>query len=185
MMFAQLPNFLTLLRIAMVPVVVVLLGDRQYEAALFVFVLAGITDGLDGWIAKRYHLQSAFGAMLDPIADKLLLVSTYTMLTFLGDIPFWLLVIVLFRDFLIVGGYWFLIAMQTAPKVKPIITSKINTFMQIILVVMVLLSKAEYLTLTPILPSMFIAVFASTVISGLGYLFGNLGQFYNKNDPRV
>ncbi|MFT5259621.1 MAG: cardiolipin synthase [Saprospiraceae bacterium] len=175
-MMTQIPNFLTLLRIAMVPVIVVLLDNRQYELALITFVLAGITDGLDGWIAKRFDMQSAIGAMLDPIADKVLLISTYGMLAYLQDIPFWLLVIVLFRDFLIVGGYWFLIAMQSPPKVKPILISKVNTFMQIILVIMVLVSKSGLLELAALLEVAFVIVFVTSFLSGFSYIAGGMRQ---------
>lgn len=175
-MIAQIPNFLTLSRIAMVPVIVVLLGNRQYEMALVIFVLAGLTDGLDGWIAKRFGLQSAMGAMLDPIADKVLLISTYAMLAYLQDVPFWLVVVVLFRDFLIVGGYWFLIAMQYPVQIRPIFISKINTLVQIILVIMVLINQSQFLDLTALLPAMFIVVFITSFLSGLSYIARGMYQ---------
>ncbi len=164
----------------MVPAIVVLLDNRQYELALFTFVLAGITDGLDGWIAKKFNLQSAIGAMLDPIADKVLLISTYAMLAYLQDIPFWLLVVVLFRDFLIVGGYWFLIAMQSPPTVKPIFISKVNTFVQIVLVIMVLVSKSGLLELSGLLQFVFYIVFATSFLSGFSYIAGGMRQLRNE-----
>ncbi len=172
MMLTQIPNLLTLLRIAMVPVIIVLLDGRQYELALVTFVLAGVTDGLDGWIAKRFNLQSAIGALLDPIADKVLLLSTYVMLTYLQDIPFWFLVVVLFRDFLIVGGYWFLIAMESPAKVAPIYVSKINTFLQIVVVIVVLVTKADYLDLSIIIFPLLYAVFITSFLSGYSYISG-------------
>jgi cardiolipin synthase len=169
-MFSQLPNFLTLLRIVMVPIIIVLLNQSEYSLALFVFTLAGITDGLDGWIAKRYQLESALGAMLDPIADKLLLVSTYTMLAVLGDIPFWLLVLVLFRDILIVGGYWLLVAMDKKVKIHPIWLSKINTFFQILLVVLVLVHQSGWLVLVNIISASVAVVVLTTLSSGISYM---------------
>ncbi len=169
-MFSQLPNFLTLLRIVMVPVVVVLLNAHEYSYALLVFTLAGATDGLDGWIAKRFHLQSALGAMLDPIADKLLLVSTYTMLAVLGDIPFWLLILVIFRDLVIVGGYWILVAMDTKIEVHPIWVSKLNTFFQILLVVVVLVHQSGWMLLDGLISATIVMVVLTSISSGVCYV---------------
>ncbi|MEE9448285.1 MAG: CDP-alcohol phosphatidyltransferase family protein [Arenicellales bacterium] len=168
--FSQIPNLLTLSRMFMVPVVIVLLDSRQYEFALIVFFIAGVTDGLDGWIAKKFELQSTFGAMLDPIADKLLLVSTYAMLAVLGDIPFWLLVLVVFRDVMIVGGYWVLIAMDKKVEIQPIWMSKFNTLFQIILVVLVLMHHAHWLALESVLPFVIAIVVFTTIFSGLSYM---------------
>lgn len=173
-MFAQIPNFISLTRILMVPVVIVLLKEREYSYALLVFTLAGVSDGLDGWIAKTYKLQSAFGAMLDPMADKLLLVSTYAMLAMLGDIPFWLLVLVLFRDITIVGGYWLLVAMNKEMTIKPIWISKINTFFQILLVVLVLIHRSEWLELDAIITVLIAVVAFTTLTSGLSYMWSGV-----------
>jgi len=175
-MFAQIPNLLTLLRILMVPVIVVLLNAHEYAYALLLFTLAGITDGLDGWVAKTYHLQSAMGAMLDPIADKLLLVSTYTMLAVLGDIPFWLLVLVVFRDFMIVGGYWLLVAMDKKLEVQPSLISKMNTFFQILLVLLVLIDRAGWLMLDDVIYGVLLVVVSTTVLSGMGYVRAGIGR---------
>ena len=175
-MFSQLPNFLTLLRIVMVPVVIVLLYQREYSYALFIFTLAGVTDGLDGWIAKRYRLQSALGAMLDPIADKLLLVSTYAMLAMLGDIPFWLLVLVLFRDLLIVGGYWILVAMERKADIAPIWVSKFNTFFQILLVVLVLIDRSGWVVLNGLISATVVVVVVTSISSGYAYVRTGMRQ---------
>jgi cardiolipin synthase len=169
-MFSQLPNLLTLLRIVMVPVVIVLLNQHEYPLALFVFTLAGITDGLDGWIAKKYQLQSALGAMLDPIADKLLLVSTYTMLAVLGDIPFWLLILVLFRDLLIVGGYWILVAMDKKAEIQPIWVSKFNTLFQILLVVLVLVHQSGWMMFDDLISATIAMVVLTSITSGICYV---------------
>jgi len=175
-MYAQIPNFLTLLRIVMVPVIVVLLSSQQYAQALLIFTVAGITDGLDGWFAKTFDLQSDFGAMLDPIADKLLLVSTYTTLAVLGDIPFWLLVLVVFRDFIIVGGYWLLVALGHKLEVQPSLISKLNTFFQILLVVLVLVHQSGWLELHQLISVTLWVVVATTVLSGAGYLLEGMKQ---------
>ena len=170
-MFTQAPNILSLLRIAMVPVVVVLLDERQYSLALLIFTIAGLTDGLDGWIAKKYKLQSALGAILDPLADKLLLVSTYTMLAVLGDIPFWLLVMVIFRDLVIVGGYWVLVALEKKVEIRPIWISKFNTFFQIVLIVLVLIHSAGWLSLDGTIRFVIGVVVFTTVFSGMRYVW--------------
>lgn len=173
-MFAQLPNLLTMLRIVMVPVVIVLLNQHEYPLALFFFTLAGLTDGLDGWIAKRYQLESAMGAMLDPIADKLLLISTYTMLAVLDDIPFWLLVLVLFRDFLIVGGYWLLVAIDKKAQIRPIWVSKLNTFFQILLVFLVLVDRSHWLVLEQAISATILVVVVTTIYSGFCYVLAGI-----------
>ncbi len=86
-MLRNLPNILTLLRILLVPVVILSLREGQYISALVLFLLAGITDGLDGWIAKRFDCVSQLGTILDPVADKLLISSTFVMLVLLGSSP--------------------------------------------------------------------------------------------------
>ena len=100
-----LPNMITLLRMAFVPLLILVLKDHRYLEALWVFLIAGISDGLDGYIAKRFGFVSQLGAILDPLADKILLVSAYVMLALLAFVPFWLVLVVTFRDVVIVGGY--------------------------------------------------------------------------------
>src|SRR3970040_1587860 len=110
----QLPNLITIARIALAPVLILLLKDEEYAASLAVFVIAGISDGLDGYIAKRFHLESRLGSILDPLADKTLLVSSYVMLMLLNHLPFWLMLAVVFRDLLIIGGYLIYSSMRGA-----------------------------------------------------------------------
>ncbi|RLA89883.1 MAG: CDP-diacylglycerol--glycerol-3-phosphate 3-phosphatidyltransferase, partial [Deltaproteobacteria bacterium] len=97
-----IPNFLTILRILLTPVLVILLLEGRLSEALFVFIIAGVTDALDGLIARLYKQKTRLGAFLDPLADKLLLVTTYVILAVQGLVPSWLTVIVLSRDVLIV-----------------------------------------------------------------------------------
>ena len=170
-MLSQIPNLLTLLRIAACPVLVLLLRERSYDFALLLFLAAGITDGLDGYIAKRYNYVSSLGAILDPIADKLLIASAYIMLAILQDIPFWLLIVVMFRDLVIVGGYLVLVVMGDDVPMKPTYSSKINTFLQISLVVSVLIEKAEWLQIPFAVHALVIGVLISTVFSGGQYVW--------------
>ena len=144
---SYIPNLITVLRIAAAPVLILLLDSEAYELALIVFLLAGISDGLDGFIAKKFNFESKFGAMLDPIADKILLVSSFVMLTLTGHLPFWLLVIVAFRDVLIIGGYLVLVMLREPVEMRPSVLSKLNTVFQICLVGLVLAQLAGWVEL--------------------------------------
>jgi cardiolipin synthase len=170
-LMSYLPNIITLFRIAMVPVLILLLKEQAYLAALLVFALAGVSDGLDGYLAKRFDCQTHLGAVLDPVADKLLLVSSYVMLTVLHQIPFWLLLTVAFRDFLIVGGYLVYVSLHGPVRMRPSYLSKFNTVMQITLVVTVLGGRALGLPLTGVVSGLVYVVFVTTVVSGGHYLW--------------
>ena len=167
---SHLPNVITLARVALVPVLILLLKDQDYTAALIVFVVAGLSDALDGYLAKRLNVQSRLGAVLDPAADKLLLVSAYVMLTVLGHIPFWLVLVVAFRDLLIVGGYLLYTSHAGPVKMRPSFVSKLNTFLQITLVSMILAQQATGLAWLPV-GALVYAVLTSTVVSGAHYLW--------------
>lgn len=171
MLLSQVPNLLTLIRIAACPVLVVLLHDGNYQMALVLFLAAGITDGLDGYIAKRFDCESTLGAVLDPIADKLLIGSAYIMLGILGDIPFWLLIIVMFRDLVIVVGYLVLVMMGNEVLMQPTYSSKVNTFLQISLMVGVLLEKSGVVAVAPITTVLVVGVTISTLVSGIQYVW--------------
>lgn len=168
---SYLPNIITLFRIALVPVLILLLKDEQDMAALIVFVVAGISDGLDGYIAKRYGFVSQLGAILDPMADKLLLVSSYVMLTILGHVPFWLLLSVAFRDLIIVSGYVIYVTLRQPVQMRPSYLSKFNTFMQITLVVVILAQRAFGFGITPLTDLLVPTVLLTTVGSGAHYLW--------------
>lgn len=170
-MLSQVPNLLTLLRIAACPVLVLLLRGDSYDMALLLFLAAGITDGLDGYIAKRFNCITSLGVILDPIADKLLIASAYIMLAMLQDIPFWLLVVVMFRDLVIVAGYLLLVVMGEKIPMKPTYISKINTFLQISLVMAVLIGKADWLHIPFMVDALVIGVLITTVTSGSQYVW--------------
>jgi cardiolipin synthase len=168
---SQIPNLLTLLRIAACPVLVLLLNERSYDGALAVFLFAGITDGLDGFIAKRFNFVSRLGTLLDPIADKMLIVSAYIMLALLADIPFWLLVVVAFRDLLIVGGYLVLVSIQGDVQMRPSRMSKVNTFLQITLVLAILVDRAGWFAVSMLVSVLIPGVLLTTVLSGAHYVW--------------
>lgn len=167
----QIPNILTLSRIAAAPVLILLLRDENYELAVILFVSAGITDGLDGWIAKRYGFTSQLGARLDPLADKTIILSAYIMLAILGDLAFWLVTLVIFRDLIIIGGYLVLTTLDGQVQMQPTMTSKINTVAQIVLVIAVLSENTSWLSTQFIGFWMTYAVAALTIVSGAQYVW--------------
>lgn len=167
----QIPNLLTLSRLVAAPAIVMLLNYRMYPAALAVFIFAGISDGLDGHIAKRFDCQTRLGAILDPVADKVLLVSCFIMLTVLGALPFWLLVVVAFRDIVIVGGYLLLVTTEGRVRMQPSTLSKFNTVLQIVLVAALLLGLALDTALRVPVAALVAAVTVTTLLSGVHYVW--------------
>ena len=168
---SYIPNLITVLRVVAAPLLILLLKYGNYELALLLFLIAGISDGLDGYIAKKFNVQSQFGAMLDPVADKILLVSCFVMLTLLGHLPFWLLVIVSFRDVLIVGGYLVLVMLKVTVQMAPSIVSKLNTVCQICLVGLVLAELAGWVALGSVVDLLVVVVAVTTLISGIHYVW--------------
>lgn len=168
---SYLPNIITLFRIGMAPLLLLLFKDHQYVLAFYVFIIAGLSDALDGFIAKRFGYVSQLGAILDPLADKLLVVTSYVMLSLDGHVPFWLLLTVVFRDLLIVAGYLIQVSMFGATQMRPSYASKLNTFMQIFLVVVILGTQAFNLSMAAWIEVLIVVVFLTTVVSGLHYLW--------------
>lgn len=167
----HLPNLITLSRVALVPVLILLLRDNRYGAALVVFVIAGISDALDGYLAKRLNVQTHFGAILDPAADKLLLVTAYIMLTLSGHIPFWLTLAVVSRDALIVGGYLLYTSHAGPVHMRPSFLSKLNTLLQIALITLLLVKLAAGWYHPVLVDAMVMVVLVSTILSGGHYLW--------------
>ena len=170
-MLHQLPNLLTLARIGAVPVLILFLHDGRYAPALVVFLAAGITDGLDGWIAKRFGYVTRLGAILDPLADKMLIVSTYIMLVLAGDIPFWVLLLIGFRDLGIIGGVLVLQTLHGEVQMRPSPVSKLNTFLQISLVVLIMVERVELLALPVLTEILLWLVVATTLVSAFHYVY--------------
>ena len=133
-----IPNFITLGRVILVPVIFYMLVSNETKAAFFLFVIAGISDGVDGFLAKRFNWQSELGAYLDPLADKLLLVSMFVALGVQGLLPVWLAIAVVSRDILIVLGVVLAWVLGQPVTIHPLLISKINTTAQIILAATVL-----------------------------------------------
>lgn len=134
----NIPNFLSLIRIFLVPVLVIFLIQGSFLNALIVFVIAGITDALDGFFARILNQKTVLGAYLDPLADKALLISTFVTLSILGMIPAWLTVIVVSRDFVILLGVSVLFFMSVSFEIRPAFVSKVTTVLQLLTVFLVL-----------------------------------------------
>src|SRR5271169_5429339 len=138
----SIPNLITLGRILLVPIVVwaITLGEMRIAFALF--LAAGISDAVDGFLAKRFHMKSELGAYLDPLADKALIVSIYIALGITEAIPRWIVILVVSRDILIVGGIMLAVFLGKPMKVKPVLVSKLNTAAQIVFACLVLAALA-------------------------------------------
>lgn len=127
----SIPNLITLARIFLVPVVVWAIASNTMWIAFVLFLVAGVSDAVDGFLAKRFHMTTELGAYLDPLADKALIVSIYLTLGINGDIPRWLVILVVSRDILIVGGIILSWLLGNPLKIKPLWVSKLNTTAQI------------------------------------------------------
>ncbi len=166
------PNQLTLLRMLFVPFVLINLVDRHYQLALLLFVLAGLSDGLDGFIARRFHQQTMLGQYLDPIADKLLLSTTFLVLSILHKIPWKFTVLVFSRDVSILGVGTVLYAIAGLRDFRPSIFGKANTFSQVAAVFFVMLFDIDQARWIYAARWAFLrAVFAFTIISALHYIY--------------
>jgi len=136
--YRDLPNIISLLRLLAVMPVLYLLLEREFGWALLLFAAAGFSDGFDGFLAKHYGWQSQLGGILDPLADKVLLVACFLVLGTLGLIPAWLVSAVVFRDLLIVGGAVLYNYRVEEVEAAPTLLSKLNTVLQILLIVVVI-----------------------------------------------
>ncbi len=133
-----IPNMITVMRFLLVPGVVFALLSGEWGWAFAGFVIAGVSDGVDGYIARRFNQRSELGAYMDPIADKALLVSVFIVLGYLGQVPLWLVVLAVSRDVLIIGGVLLASVMGKPVEMKPFMVSKINTAVQIMLAALIL-----------------------------------------------
>ena len=134
----SIPNIITLGRILLVPIIVWAIASNQMEFAFAIFVIAGVSDAVDGFLAKRFNMASELGALLDPLADKALLVSIFISLGIWGAVPRWLVILVVSRDIMIVGAVIVSWLFGKPIPMKPLMVSKLNTFAQVAFAALVL-----------------------------------------------
>jgi cardiolipin synthase (CMP-forming) len=178
----HLPNLLTLLRILLVPLTIWLIVADELRGAFLVFLLAGATDALDGFVAKRFGWTTELGSYLDPLADKLLLVSTYVALGLRTLLPAWLVILVVSRDVMIVSAI--LLSVVVGPRVamRPLTVSKLNTVMQIGLALMVLANTGFSLDWDAVKSMLIYATAAFTAASAGAYLWAWLKSINQPGD---
>lgn len=165
-----IPNLITILRFLLVPAVVLAMLNMRWDWAFAGFLVAGISDGVDGFIARRFNQQSKLGAYLDPMADKVLLVSVFVVMGFIGQLPLWLVVTMVSRDALIICAVLLSTVMAHPVEVKPLYVSKANTAAQIVLAAVVLGELALGLHLDPLRPALILLSGVLTVASAAAYL---------------
>jgi cardiolipin synthase len=169
-----LPNFITLFRMAITPFFVLAVNEGDFQLALWILIVGGATDAVDGWLARTLHSQSVVGEFLDPIADKLMLTVAYVSLTIPQGqqvvIPLWLAILALFRDFLIVLVAVVLYAVEGVHRFPPSVLGKATTFMHVVTVCVVLLAN---LVSVPehAMTACFYTSFSLVILSGFNYLY--------------
>jgi cardiolipin synthase (CMP-forming) len=168
--YTSLPNLITLARLGLVPVVIAMISAGRWPEACLIFIVAGVSDAIDGWLAKTYNLRTELGAYLDPLADKALLVSIYVALSVFGAVPSWLTIMVVTRDVMIIGALMISWLMNKPVAIRPLWISKTNTAAQIAFAAAVLGAKAFQFTLGPWFTISVLIVAALTLASLAAYL---------------
>jgi len=169
-MLRHLPNALCIVRILLAMPVAWLLAGGEYAATLWVFAIAAVTDALDGFLAKRFNWESELGRILDPLADKILLVTAFVALTIVGPVPAWLAVAVVARDVIIAAGAIVFRALFGPVNGNPTIISKLNTLFQIGYVLLVVGAEAASESLPKSIMVLTTLVLVTTIASGIDYV---------------
>lgn len=168
---SSIPNLITLFRILLTVPLVIAILEGSHGWALVILAIAGLSDGLDGYLARHYHWESRLGAILDPISDKALMVSSFITLGVIGELEFWLVAVVILRDVVIVTGavaYNFLVGRL---EMEPTFISKTNTLFQIVLILAVLFSLGLYELPAIVIDSLTSVVLFTTLYSGVNYVW--------------
>jgi len=187
-LLSSLPNLITLARLLAVPVMVWLIVSGEWTAAFWLFVAAGVSDGIDGYIAKRFNAESVLGSYLDPIADKVMLVCVFVTLGIADEIGAWLVIIIVSRDALIVGGTLLSQIVERPIKMKPLFVSKINTVAQIVLAAVALANLGLGWSDIGQVMALEYTVAATTLASGALYLVQWLtgsGEFIDRESDKL
>jgi cardiolipin synthase len=186
--FMNIPNLLTMSRIILVPIIVILLMDGSFCIALVLLVISGVTDVLDGFLARILHQQTVLGAYLDPIADKALMISCFVTLSVKKFIPGWLSVIVISRDCIILLGVSVLTMLSIPFKVKPVLLSKLTTLIQIVTILAVLMGRCWSMNLqrgSISLDALFLLTAVLTVITGFYYMAMGVKYINRASQPPI
>jgi cardiolipin synthase len=166
----SLPNIISLGRVLAVPVMIFLILRANYPAAFWLFLVAGASDAVDGYLAKRMNQISALGSTLDPLADKALLVSVYVTLGVQDRVDLFVVILVVFRDVLIIAGALLLFVYRGQRRMQPHMLSKFNTGAQLLFATVVLAELAFHVDVRPLTLLLGYAVAATTLLSGAWYL---------------
>lgn len=166
----DIPNVISSMRIVLVLPIVWLLATREFSFALALFFIAGLSDAVDGYLARRNHWRSRLGSILDPLADKILLVSSFVVLSWVELLPVWLLAIVILRDtVIVVGGLVYHYSIERF-DMEPSLLSKLNTFLQILLIFVLVFSAGMSPLHAWVIELIMYSVASITLISGLNYI---------------
>ena len=166
----NIPNFITLARMLMTPVAVMMIISQRFLPAFLIFILAGVSDGVDGFIAKKFDLRTEVGAYLDPLADKALLISIYVSLAIYANLPAWIAITVVSRDVMILVAVLVSWLLDKPVEIRPVWVSKLNTVAQIALAGVALGIRAFGLDQQLLLTSLEVLVAATTLASGGVYI---------------
>lgn len=166
----NVPNVLTTLRVLAAPVLAYSLLRGHFELALYTFIIAAVTDALDGWIARHFHLMTHYGAVMDPLADKLITLVCVVLLTWLGIVPLWLTLAMVVRDTVIVSGAFAYHRLFGEVEIRPTWLGKLHTALAFTLFTVVLANAALLIDVSDWLRPLFLLVLATTLASMVQYV---------------
>jgi cardiolipin synthase len=178
----HIPNYLTTGRILLILPLVYYLLNLDFKTGFWIFFIAGMTDGIDGFLARYFHWTSRLGAFLDPLADKLFMISSYSVLAYLELIPFWLFFIVLIRDIIIMSGVGGVLYIRGEVNFEPSMISKINTVCQIFLAGLILMDAAFYAHFPNLTWLLADIVVITTILSVLGYIIQGIRHVLSRSE---
>jgi len=179
----HLPNLICLARIALVWPIVVALQAGDHELSVVLFVIAAVSDGLDGYLAKRFGWTSEFGKFIDPLADKLLLVAVFVTTTWLGLVPWWLAAAAIGRDVMIALGALIFRLWFGPLRGRPTIVSKINTLLQLGYLLGVMMNAAFEFPPEEVVEALAVITLITTLLSGWDYIFAFTRRAWHEGAP--
>jgi cardiolipin synthase len=172
MILKNIPNVLSIIRLILLAPFLVCLYQQEYQYAFYIFLIAGISDGLDGWIARHFGWQSAFGSFIDPLADKLLIASSFIAIALIGNLPWWLVILVFSRDLTIsIGVIAWHYLVQRDLIFKPTLLSKANTTFQLALLTFSMFNLAFFEIVPYLIDTLIIVTAITTSLSFIDYVY--------------